>query len=326
MRTIIFIGIILIVVILIACFIYTAMKYIKKGLLKVRILNHKIESLYYFTSKNYQMLVDMNKQNENPISYKFDDSWSENDPRICHALGEIDGVLLTECEEAFEKHYNEGIRVFELDFRLTQDGVPVVLHDWKTFNNGMFSKANITQNTLNVAHTMSYQEFANVKVLGKYTTLTMERFVDLAYKYSDAKFIISVKSVNQQYNDDVRTIFRELFRVTDKVDPVIKNRYILHVYSFEFLHQTMKEYPFISAVYRCCHLLHPLVLVEELKKCGISIVTLLDGDREYCKILRDNGIKIIRVVTNKKMQGSSALYKLKCDADMLMTPFEEGSK
>lgn len=324
MKTIILIVIIL--TIIIVCLLCVAFKFIKKCLEKARILNRKIDKIYYYISRNHQMMVEMNTHNEYPISYKFDDSWSDNNPRICWALGEIDGVLLTECKEAFEKSYKEGFKVFELDFRLSRDGVPVVLHDWKTFNNGMFSKANTTKNTLNIDYTMSYQEFANAKVLDKYTTLTMERFVSLANEYSDARFIISVKSVNQQYSDDVRTIFRELFRMTDKVNPEIKKRYILHAYSFEFLNQAMKEYMFTSAIYRCYQPIHPLVLVEELKKCGISIVTLLDGDRGYCKIFRDNGIKVIRVVTNKKMQGSSAIHKLKCDADMLMTPFWEGSK
>lgn len=327
-KTVMLMGIILVIVLIIVYLIYISLKFLKKGLQKVCNLNRKIDNLYYFTSRNHQTLVDMNTQNINLTNYNFDDSWSANDPRICHALGEIDGVLLTECEEAFEKHYKEGFRVFELDFRLTRDGVPVVVHDWELFNHGMISNAYTPRNIFNMEHSMYYQEFSNAKVLGKYTTLTMERFVGLANKYSDARFIISAKSVDLQYDDDVRTIFRGLFSTTDKINPDIKKRYILNAFSFEFLHQAMNEFRFTSAVYRCYHFLHPLVLAEQLKKCGVSIVIMDYNNRNYCRVLHDNGVKIIGFIVTKNSKANIKNMKdrqvqnwLRSDVDMFMTQF-----
>lgn len=49
---------------------------------------------------------------------------------IAHAGGGIDGIAYTNSEEAMLFHLAAGVRVFEIDFAKTRDGVWVGTHDW----------------------------------------------------------------------------------------------------------------------------------------------------------------------------------------------------
>lgn len=315
--------IILLTVLSIACIGYFIIKYILSKLKTVKLLRRQVDELYYIASRNYQMLSEAKREQQEVFSWKSDDTWSQKDPDICHALGEIDRVKFTECQESFEKHYQEGYRVFELDFCLTKDNNPVVLHDWNRFNKGMLSMPSHRKNNNDTDMLMTYEEFAETKILGKYTSLTMNRFVSLADRYPDAYFIISAKSLNQQYDRDVQKIFSELFNQTEQINPDLKKRYILHAYSFDFLYKSIVEFPFSAAIYRCKNYIHPLVLAEELKKCGIAVITIEQSvyslSREYCKILHDNGIKIIGCVTTLKENDENIRSMKDSGVDMIMT-------
>lgn len=314
------------IILILAFAVGYGVKYFLRGIEKLRSIKCQMNAIYYYVSKNNQMLSSL--QNDLSVvqkAYCFDDSWSKNNPYICHALGEIDGILFTQCKEAFEKHYREGSRVFELDFSLTSDGEPVVIHDWDTFNHGNITRQS-GRNKIYSDMVMSEEEFSKVRILGKYTPLTLERFVELANKYKDASFIVSVKSVNQCYDDSVRTIFGKLFDKCDAVEPSIRKRLILHAYSFEFLHRTMKEFQFESAVYRIMEPVHPMVLAEELKKCGLTTTTtttnILYTRRDYCRILHENGIKVIGCVITGKHNARVKKW-LESDVDMIMSPIGE---
>ncbi len=273
------------------------------------------EEMYQLLSENYRMLMEQ----EGPSRrYHSDDSWCEGGPAICHGMGLLDGSYLLECKEAFEYHYQTGSRVFELDLSLTRDRKTILLHDWERFEQSLPGRP------YEAGRVLSKEEFEQAKPLGKYTPLTLERFVELARQYKDARFIISVKSVDQRYDDDVRTMYRELFSVTDAVDPEIKKRYILHVYSFDFLHKAMEEFPFPSIVFRCRLHLHPRSLAKELNRCGVNVVTVsrpVFERKDYCDILHEYGIKIIGCVWNK--DAARVHWWRYCGADMLMTPYGE---
>lgn len=321
----IYIIIVLILIVITALFFAMAIKtvnLIKKAKIRLFMLENKLEETYYFSSRNNQLLSEIKSKQDTPC-FKFDYSWCENNTVICHALGEIDNVLFTECKEAFEKHYNEGCRVFELDFSLTSDNMPVVIHDWNTFNDGMVKDMTVTNSLYTTNKILTNDEFAQTKILGKYTTLTLDRFISLAEKYKDAYFIISTKSAaNIPYGEYVQIIFSKLFQKTDEIDPEIKKRYILHAYSFDYLKKTMQDFSFTSAVYRCLHYPHPLALTTELKRYGIGAVTIPRTIYSYdqCNIFHDNGIKIIGCVVGKKTNDYRFNYWKKFNADMLMTP------
>lgn len=320
--------IILILILGIICLIflfygYHFLKHLIERVEKLIPLTREFNEFFYILSENNHILKELkdeqNLKYHNHIpKYNFDNSWSENNPIICHALGELDGIRFTECKEAFLYHYSKGSRIFEVDFCLTRDGIPVILHDWETFNYGKMSgKRTNKQNK-----SMNETEFAQVKILGKYTPLTLDRFIQIVNDYNDAWFIISVKSINQQYDENtVGIIFHELFTKSDAVNSDIKKRYILHAYSMDFLHKTMEKYQFTSVIYRISHTIHPQILAEEMKRYGITVVTTLDRwyvNPEYCRILHENGIKIIICIVQDNNNETQKL--LSNGADMIMSP------
>lgn len=55
----------------------------------------------------------------------------ENSNYCMHALGGINNHSYTNSIEALKQSYAQGYRIYEVDVRLTSDGYPVLVHDWK---------------------------------------------------------------------------------------------------------------------------------------------------------------------------------------------------
>lgn len=286
--------------------IYCFAKYAKKLKRIIKTIQGQISEIYYMMSDTSASHMDAGRM------YKLDNTWSNDNPVICHALGEIDGYLFTESREAFEKHYEAGSRVFELDFGLTSDREVVVLHDWE----GYFGRV------------LTLEEFKRVKILGKYTPLTLKAFIAMADKYQEARFIISVKSGSpagsQEYNEDIRLIFNRIFSEAGAVNNDLTKRFILHAYSVEFLNAAMSEFDFKSVIYRLQNNIHPAVLARVLAECGVTAVTVTKEwywSREYIGILHTNGIKLIACDLSK-INTAKKHFK-HYHPDMMMTPYGE---
>lgn len=82
------------------------------------------------------------------------------------ALGAVDGVKGLDCLEGFQAHYDAGVRVFEVDPRLTADGHVVLRRDW----------GDDFQEQIGPDAVPTLDEFLAAPLLGKYTPLA---FVDL---------------------------------------------------------------------------------------------------------------------------------------------------
>lgn len=296
---------------------------IKRFIERLKRLFFLIDQMYYIESRNFQMLSELTfGDGKSVVKYELDDSWQAGNPRIIHALGELDGHLFTESVEAFEKHYWEGSRVFELDFSLTSDGEPVVLHDWGHFAGGMIKKGRI-YNTFRKNGQMALKKFENVKILGKYTTVTLERFMEILQRYEDAYFIVSVKSPDLQYDETAKTIYRRLSEECESRDPKLWHRLILHAYSLKYFDQCMREFRFSAAAFRLVYSIHPEVLGMELKRRGLTTTTTTIGldypTDEYVKVLWDYGIKIIWCTTrNSEKQEEEMLER---GVSMIMCPY-----
>ena len=50
---------------------------------------------------------------------------------IAHGMGTMDGITTLNCLEGFQQQYERGVRVFEVDLRLTSDLQVVLRHDWR---------------------------------------------------------------------------------------------------------------------------------------------------------------------------------------------------
>jgi len=61
---------------------------------------------------------------------------------IAHAFGGILGDTRTNSYEAFLLNYQLGHRIFEIDFTITDDGIPVIVHDIDSWRTGLAENAN----------------------------------------------------------------------------------------------------------------------------------------------------------------------------------------
>ena len=104
---------------------------------------------------------------------------------IIHAGGAVDGVVGTNSLEALSESYGKGYRFLELDFVMSSDGVPVCLHDWSPIHSSELGSTPI-----------SAEKFLQVKILDKYTSLTIDTLAEWMGEHTDAYIITDVKDDN----------------------------------------------------------------------------------------------------------------------------------
>jgi glycerophosphoryl diester phosphodiesterase len=239
------------------------------------------------------------------------DSWVAANPCICHAMGMVDAVPYTNSLDAFMCNYNSGFRAFELDVSLTSDFVPVITHDWLTFNRGNLifdmTKADFSR----VPHILDYDEFKSIKVLGKYTTLSLRDVVNLGEKYGEAYFIVSVKTDKYQYDSDARLIFSALSSMIEKSDKNLYNHFIPQVHGFNYAYRVMDEFDFPSLLYgqRYENDFGDFGDFGDcLRQAGIGVVAcyLNDLNKEKCTLLHRSGVKVIAFTAKSKSDADLA--------------------
>lgn len=103
---------------------------------------------------------------------------------VAHGLGSIGGLTQLNCREAFRLAYANGVRVFEVDLRLTRDCQVVLRHDWwpSTWQDGI-SWANIP----------TLEKFLSEKILNKYTPMSFRDLLLLMEQYPDICVITDSK-------------------------------------------------------------------------------------------------------------------------------------
>lgn len=136
---------------------------------------------------------------------------------MAHALGGIDGENYTNSQDALEKNYEKGVRLFEVDINLTADGKLVCVHGWK--KSDYENKMGIEYNSDN--NIMTYEEFKNVKIKGKYTTMGFDNLVDYMKKYKDIYVMIDI---GKKSYEETKRIYSEILNITK--DSSILNRFI----------------------------------------------------------------------------------------------------
>ena len=102
---------------------------------------------------------------------------------IAHGMGEIDGVTTLNCLEGFLENYAKGVRVFEVDLRLTADGRVVLRHDWR----GGW------QEGINESAIPTLEDFLAKPILEKYTPLSFQDLLLLLDEYPDVAVITDSK-------------------------------------------------------------------------------------------------------------------------------------
>ena len=160
-------------------------------------------------------------------------SLSTNDKLIAHAMGGIDGLSYTNSLEAFTRNYNAGYRVFEVDLIFTSDDKLVAKHDWSVAGRNA---------------PLTYAEFMNSKINGRYTPLSFEDVVLLLHKFKDIYIITDTKETDRT---NVEKAFRAIYNASAKIDSSVLDRVIPQIYN-----QGM--YDWIKAVYNFKDIIYTL--------------------------------------------------------------------
>lgn len=107
---------------------------------------------------------------------------------IAHGLGAIEGEATLNCLEGFEQNYAAGVRVFEVDLRMTSDGHVVLRHDWRAGMQEGVSETSIP----------TLEEFLAKPIHGKYTSLSFRDLLHLMEQYPDICIVTDTKFVNEE--------------------------------------------------------------------------------------------------------------------------------
>lgn len=102
---------------------------------------------------------------------------------IAHGMGAVDGITILNCLEGFQAQYEAGVRVFEVDIRLTRDVKAVLRHDWRMG----------WQKGVNEASIPTLEQFLSEKILGEYTPLSFRDLLLLMEEYPDICVITDTK-------------------------------------------------------------------------------------------------------------------------------------
>lgn len=107
---------------------------------------------------------------------------------IAHGLGAIGGEATLNCLEGFEQNYAAGVRVFEVDLRMTSDGHVVLRHDWRAGMQDGVSETSIP----------TLEEFLAKPINGKYTPLSFRDLLYLMEQYPDICIVTDTKFINEE--------------------------------------------------------------------------------------------------------------------------------
>lgn len=120
---------------------------------------------------------------------------------VAHALGGIDGFKYTNSREALEQSYNNGFKLFEVDVKLTSDRKAVCVHGWaqKDYKERLGMEYN-EENPI-----MDYSTFMNVKVQGKYTTLSFKDLANFMKQHNDMYVIIDIGCKSYEETKEIYT-------------------------------------------------------------------------------------------------------------------------
>lgn len=230
---------------------------------------------------------------------------------IAHGLGAIDGTATLNCLEGFQQQYAQGVRVFEVDLRLTADQQVVLRHDWRAgWQEGVSETAIPT-----------LEDFLDKPLLEKYTPLSfqdllllMEEYPDICIvtdtKFTDAEIVTlqfkamlsDAKELGLSYLFDrmvIQVYSQLMYTVTDNLHHFPYYFYTLYTEGFGRTEDAFRE------------------LASFCKENGIMGITMWDywWDEDYAPIAQEYGVQAFAHTVNDSQEalallsgGISAVY------------------
>lgn len=156
---------------------------------------------------------------------------------IAHAGGIINGCAYTNCMEAILVNYNEGQRVFEIDFAMTSDNKLVCKHKW----------SEVLQEGGIAGEAMDLQTFMSTPILGQYTPLSWQTLCQLMDEYPDIWIVTDTKHTD---TENIQKDFEMLVGTAQELGKEsVLDRIIVQIYNEEMYATVYQIYPFKSFIY-----------------------------------------------------------------------------
>ena len=209
--------------------------------------------------KSKQYSLDVKKTD---VACDFDNSWTR-EHYVAHAMGSIDNIDYTNCFEAFERNYELGHRVFEVDICTTADGQLILKHDWTLGNYDIENYDTFAMNNL-------AKDWKDISANADYTLLTFDELLTLMEKYPDMYIITDTKDNNSVA---IESTFNSIAQIIRKHNKSVKNRIIVQIYNEPMFYEVMHIYPFNSVIYNLYQSdARDAEVIDFVKEAGISAI------------------------------------------------------
>lgn len=174
--------------------------------------------------------------------------FKRNDARfsvISHAGGMFEGLTYTNCEEAIEWNYRvNGHRIFEIDFELTSDGELVARHNWQSYLYDHLQQKK--PEGVGENEPLSLEQFKKLKVLNKYSPLTISDIYKLMTNYPDINIVTDTKYLDA---DIIKTQFERMISAVEPYGYELLLRIVPQLYSEEMYSIIEEIFPFPRYIY-----------------------------------------------------------------------------
>ena len=244
------------------------------------IMNFKLDNgLAKFDVKNY-------KKNNNFTNYLND-----KNRFIAHAGGGLNGQKYLNTLESLNKNYSKGLKLFELDLKLTSDGFIVAVHDWENWKKNSNYKGDIPP---------KLSDFNRVKIFNKYTPLDYQKINSWFDQNKDTILITdkikNLFAINDQIKIDKSRIFIETFSEESTVK-FINSGYKV-IANIDFLKLIQNPINFLIEN-RIKYISVPHIIKDDLKYNFLNYLKSFYKD-EFTKRLLENGFKFYAYGLNEK--------------------------
>ena len=173
----------------------------------------------------------------------------EDSAYCMHALGGIDDHYYTNSIEALKESYEQGYRVYEADVRLTSDGYPVLVHDWK--KNDYIKRIQedwylTVKPDINQNYIPDLETFMNFKIQKDYTATSFKMLVEFMQEHPDMYVLIDAGYAGYE---ETYALYEGILRVCH--DKSVLNRLITggHTKGSVDAQQRLYEFPLINMYY-----------------------------------------------------------------------------
>lgn len=170
------------------------------------------------------------------------DEWNHTYRVMAHALGGIDNYDYTNSLEAFYQNYNAGTRLFEIDLDTTSDGDICLIHTWEDFRNKLTD--------IGGDWPMSTEEFKQVKIHGKYTTVMFKDLLKLMEEIPDFYIIIDSKTFDIEGSE---VMYNRMMEEVNSVNPELVKRIVPQAYTPEMYDFLNENYNFDKIIFTLYH-------------------------------------------------------------------------